>query len=246
MTTKRSSNKKRKLGDETDEIEPQPKRRKLTKQKNENEAMKMYNEYYVDKNYELCELWQALKDKYDISRVIYPGSYIQISPSFHFDYTVYIDNDKKANKFFNQNNQTEEIQKYINKNKNEENEFKFYYQDFNKDIDEDLNSFDLMISLYAGFVTDNNLKYVKNNGYILVNNSHNDALNCYLNHKDKCKLIAVINGNGNKYKIIDSQSILDECFIAKKPDKLKEFKKKKNMKTIAFKKSFKYYVFEKK
>ena len=226
--------KKRKLCDEIEDVQPK-KRRKLCV--DDGKSIKMYNKYYAERKYELLELWKSLKRKYEITRVIYPGSYIQISPSFYFDFTIYIDNNKNANKFFKNK---QEIKKFI-KSKNEKNKFKFYFQDYNDDVDEEINSFDLLISLYAGFVTDNNLKYIKKGGYILVNNSHNDAINCY--HNKKLKLIGVTNGNKNDIK--DSKQILNQCFIPKKPKKVEDFKKKKHMKTIGFTKSYKYYIFQK-
>ena len=44
-------------------------------------------------------LFRLLRNEFNISNAIYPGSYIQISPSFIFPYVVYLDSDKNAAKF---------------------------------------------------------------------------------------------------------------------------------------------------
>ena len=66
-------------------------------------AIQAYKNYYIDREYEQVELFQLLKNAYEISRVIYPGSYIHVSPSFIFPDVVYIDSDKNAKKFFRSN-----------------------------------------------------------------------------------------------------------------------------------------------
>ena len=49
-----------------------------------NAAIEAYKKYYLGRDYEQVDLWRLLRDKFGISDVVYPGSYIQISSSFMF------------------------------------------------------------------------------------------------------------------------------------------------------------------
>ncbi len=73
-------------------------------------ATSIYSKFYIEREYEQVDLYGLLKAKYSVNKVMYPGSYVQVSPSFIFNYVVYIDSDKNAKKFFE--NRTE-VQNYI-------------------------------------------------------------------------------------------------------------------------------------
>ncbi len=191
----------------------------------ENEKFDLYNKYYVDKNYELIWLWSLLESKFKIKNVLYPGSYVQVSPSKVFDNVTYIDSDKKAIKFF----------KAIETKELFGNKYLFIGKDYNNDLKLNV-QYDLIISLYAGFVKDNNIKYLKKGGIIIANNSHNDAINMRIN--TEVKLIGVILDK----KIISTN--LDKYLIVKDNNKLNEFKDKKHMKTLEMEVEAKYYIFK--
>lgn len=190
----------------------------------------LYDKYYTSRGNEMHKIWELLKDNYNIHSALYCGSYVHITPSLYFDYVVYIDLDKKANKFFNNK---EYIQNIIGDAK-----FTFYYQDFNEHINEPKESLDLLISLYSGHGSINNLKYIKSGGYVFVNNSHNDAYNCFLN--SNLSLIATLNNN-----IINTNN-LEEYFVLKKDTDKELFLANRHMKTIRFKKEANFYIFQKK
>lgn len=59
-------------------------------------SIQEYQKYYIDRDYEQIDLFRLLKKTYDIERVIYPGSYIHVSPSLIFSDVVYIDSNRKA------------------------------------------------------------------------------------------------------------------------------------------------------
>ena len=48
-----------------------------------------YKKYYVDREYEQVDLFRLLKEKWEINRAVYPGSFVHISPSFIFSDVVY-------------------------------------------------------------------------------------------------------------------------------------------------------------
>ncbi len=131
-----------------------------------NEAYQAYKKYYIDRDYEQVDLFRLLKNEYDISNAIYPGSYIQISPSFIFPYVVYIDSDKNAIKFF----QRESLAEIIERRKEypEDPEIGFHGIDYRDLIDEYESRFDLLISQYAGFISGVCKLYLRIGGYCLL------------------------------------------------------------------------------
>ena len=141
-------------------------------------SIKNYEEY-MQKNGDRYGLFKLLNDTFSINTATYPGSYIDITPSFFFPTSYYIDTDRKAKKFFEMEN---EILDYIEKNKtyDEDVTLKYYPEDYRTELDEIMNSSDLLISLYAGFISKYCKNLLKKNGLLLANNSHGDASMAYL------------------------------------------------------------------
>ncbi len=75
-----------------------------------------------------------------------------------------------------------------------------------------MEDFDLLISQYAGFISDSCKVYLKIGGILLVNNSHGDAGLASID-KDY-QLIASIHKSKGKYRI--SYSSLEQYFIPKR------------------------------
>ena len=73
-------------------------------------SVKMYLEY--ENRMKREGLFRLLSESYEVQSVLYPGSYIHISPSFHFQEVVYVDMDKRANNLFSD----PEIVAFIEKN----------------------------------------------------------------------------------------------------------------------------------
>ena len=173
-------------------------------------AIEAYEKYYVKRDYEQVDLWRLLKNQFGISKVVYPGSYIQISPSFIYPYVVYVDSDKNAIRFF----QSDGLIEMVNQRKeySQDSEIVFHGIDYRKLIEEYHSKFDLLISQYAGFISGVCKPFLRPGGYLLVNNSHGDAGMASID-KDY-KLIAVINRRKGKYLLTNTS--LEEYFIPKK------------------------------
>ena len=173
-------------------------------------AIEAYEKYYVKRDYEQVDLWRLLKNQFGISKVVYPGSYIQISPSFIYSYVVYVDSDKNAIRFF----QSDGLIEMVNQRKeySQDSEIVFHGIDYRKLIEEYHSKFDLLISQYAGFISGVCKPFLRPGGYLLVNNSHGDAGMASID-KDY-KLIAVINRRKGKYLLTNTS--LEEYFIPKK------------------------------
>lgn len=182
---------------------------------NSKDKMKaLYKKYYVDRQFERQEVFEALKEKYEIESVIYPGSFVHITPSFVFPKAVYIDSDNAAKRFFSNMELVKEIVE-SRKVYNQETNIEFIGQSYNTPIPVRKESFDLLISHYAGIISQPCKKYLKVGGLLLVNNSHADAGVAHLDND--FKLIATINTNR---KNLISEDKMTSYFIPKKEQEI--------------------------
>lgn len=178
--------------------------------KSTNPAYQAYKKYYIDRDYEQVDLFRLLRDEFDIASAIYPGSYIQISPSFIYPFVVYIDADKNASRFFNGGSLEEIVRE--RKEYPAEPQIAFHATDYQKLIEDYRSKFDLLISQYAGFISKPCKPYLRPGGYLLVNNSHADAGMAALD--EDYRLIASIHRRAGEYRLLTSS--LEEYFIPKK------------------------------
>jgi hypothetical protein len=198
----------------------------------------LYKEY-MQKVGDRTELFEMLGKRFHIESALYPGSHIDITPSFFYRKTVYIDNFKKAEKFFANSDLIDFIFRY--KVYGEEPAIRFYSRDYRKVVEELDNNFDLLISLYAGIVSKYCKKYLKKDGLLLVNNSHGDASMAYLD--EDFSLYGVI--YQSKKKLYFNQKNLEEYFIPKKEREITMEYLEKTMRGIGYKKTASFYLFKK-
>ena len=135
------------------------------------DAIQEYKKYFH--NGDRRDIFLVLAKEFQIDRALYPGSYIHIAPSFFISEVVYVDSYKKTTRFF----EDKSILNFINKNKkyNSVPKIRFHLMDYNKNIPEPLEFFDILISQYAGFISLCCKRYLKPNGLVVANNSHGDA-----------------------------------------------------------------------
>ncbi|KLI44851.1 hypothetical protein SZ52_00680 [Brachyspira hyodysenteriae] len=144
---------------------------------------------YIKKLENRAGLYKLIADKFNIKKALYPGSYIDITPSFFIEDVTYIDNFKNTDKFFKNINS---IIDFINENKKYDNELKinFIYEDYRKKL-EICNDFDLIISQYGGIISPYVKNFLKSNGIYLCNDSHADATITYFDND--FDLLGIIN-----------------------------------------------------
>ena len=202
-------------------------------------AFKAYKKYYVERDYEQVDLWRLLRDQFGISNVIYPGSYIQISPSFIFSYVVYIDSDKNAIRFF----QSDALIEMVNQRKEypQQPEVVFHGVDYRNLIEAYHSKFDLLISQYAGFISEVCKPYLKTGGYLLVNNSHGDAGMASID--SEYKLIYAVHKAKGRYRL--SNTSLDDYFIPKKSMTVTKELLLERKKGVGYTKTAPLYIFQK-
>lgn len=178
--------------------------------KPENKALKAYQKYYIDRDYEQVDLFRTLKAEYGIASAVYPGSYIQVSPSFIFPRVAYIDSDKNAIRFFQDGSLAALVED--RKEYPEEPEILFHGVDYRNLIEDYRGQFDLLISQYAGFISGVCKPYLRAGGYLLANNSHADAGLAALD--PDYRLVAAVHRRGGTYRL--SITSLEDYFIPKK------------------------------
>ncbi|MBC8229253.1 hypothetical protein H8E77_06880 [bacterium] len=175
-----------------------------------NDALKMYSKYHLERDDERLGLFLRLSEKYAIKKVLYPGSFVHLTPALVFPLTYFVDSDRRAKKFFD----SPEVSEYVSNHKiyKSDAEFIFHLSDYNKGIPEQPNSFDLLISQYAGFVSQACKQYLKIVGILVANNSHGDASMASVD--PEFEFIGVINRRNSKFKL--SSENLNSYFIPKK------------------------------
>ncbi|MCA9459067.1 MAG: hypothetical protein KC550_00800 [Nanoarchaeota archaeon] len=202
--------------------------------------LEKYKKNYVDKKCTSIGLFREIKKKYLCNKVLYGGCYVHISPSLIFSDVTYIDSFKNTYKFF----KSEEVENYIRTNKEykDESKFKFYQQNYFEDLSEKLESFDVIISQYGGFVGQGLKKYLKKNSILVCNNSHGDA--SMADFDSDYELIGVYNRKSDEEFTISDKN-LNEYLIPKSDKNNSKEYVEKTMKGIVYTKSPSGYIFKK-
>lgn len=182
---------------------------------------KLYKRFFIDNNDERVGLFRTVAHRFNVATALYAGSFVQIGPSFVVPRVVYVDNDRRTGRFF----ADPALLDYVNERKEyaEEPEIAFNHCSYESDFAEEPESFDLLISLYAGFISAACKQYLKIGGVLLVNDSHGDA--SMANLDPNFELIAAVNRRGESFSLKESQ--LHEYFVPKReinltPDLLRE------------------------
>ena len=202
------------------------------------DAYSLYKKFYIDRDYEQVDLFRLLKQSFGIRRAIYPGSYIQISPSFIFPEAVYIDADKKAIKCFQSGQLLEII--YDRKEYPEDPIVTFHGADYKELIPAYQARFDLLISQYAGFISEACKPYLRPGGYLLVNNSHGDAGMASID--PDFQLIATVHKRSGSYRLSDTA--LNDYFIPKKDIRVTKELLHERKRGIRYTKTAALYLFQ--
>jgi hypothetical protein len=202
-------------------------------------ALDLYQKYFQERQFERFDLFEIIADKFEVQRVLYPGGFVHVTPSFVFPDVVYVDNDKQAKQFFGK----PEVFKFIAERKIylQESKVTFHFADYRNGFDEPFETFDLLISQYAGFVGQHCKPFLKTGGFLLANNSHGDAGMAAID--DDYRLKAVFSVRNGKYRI--SETNLDEYFVPKLQIQITRDYLEKLQKGIGYKKTAGVYLFQK-
>jgi hypothetical protein len=172
-------------------------------------ALKDYLSHYGGINDWHLQSLLFINDKFSPTKVLYPGSWIHLTPSLIFSNVVYVDFFSEMKKTFNDSDLLQYIEKhaeYQGKPKIE-----FHKSDYRSDFGKDEASFDLLISLNSGFVSQVCGSYLRKGGLLFANNEHYDAIRAYLDLK--LELIGVFE-TASRY--VDSKQSIHSYFLTTK------------------------------
>jgi len=119
-------------------------------------------------------LFTAVGDAIGAERVLYPGSFVDVAASFVFPSVTYVDADRRASRFFGDVDGVNEIIA-AHRPHPWTPTVAFLHADYTGPLGMPDEGFDLLISLYAGFVSEHCTRYLRLGGTLLVNPSHGDA-----------------------------------------------------------------------
>jgi hypothetical protein len=173
---------------------------------------RFHAEYDTQKDHRL-RLFGALAEVLKPASVLYPGSYVDIAPSVFFDEVRYVDSDKRAPRFFEQQALRQLIaEKRKQLARPQGGSFSFEHRDYRTPLSIADRSVELLISLYAGFVSEHCTQYLAPEGHLLVNDSHGDASMASLD--PDMELVGVVLEEGVGYQV--STEGLEDYLVPKR------------------------------
>lgn len=134
-------------------------------------GLSLYLDYVQRAGDRLADL-RALAGWRPFERVLYPGSYVHITPSLVFPHVTYNDADRRTPPFF----QDEVVREYIREHREYpvEPQVRFWHGSY-AELPEPNGAFDLLISQYAGPISQVCAHLLAPGGVLYANDSHGDA-----------------------------------------------------------------------
>ena len=184
-------------------------------------------------------LFSAVAKTTAATTVLYPGSYVDVAASHVFPDVIYADMDRRAAQFFSDAEGVEAIVA-ADQVDGRPRRIRFLAGDYREQLAVPDGSVDLLVSLYAGFVSEHRTRYLRPGGWLLVNPSHGDAAMASID--PRYQLVGVVKSSRGDYRV--DVNGLDGYLIPKKqqvitPDLLHELNR-----GVAYTKSPFAYLFQ--
>lgn len=171
--------------------------------------------------------------------MLYPGSFVDVAASAVYPQVTYVDVDKRTPRFFEDREGVAEIIGSMGGSR--DNEVTFVHADYRDDLPLEAGSFDVLVSLYAGFVSEHCTRYLKVGGTLLVGPSHGDAAMASID--ERYQLTGIVVSRSGAYRVTTKQ--LDTYLIPKKPIEITPDLLHERGRGIAYTKSPFAYLFRK-
>ncbi|WP_226963660.1 hypothetical protein [Nostocoides sp. F2B08] len=157
-------------------------------------------------------LFAQVAEACSIDRVLYPGSYVDLSPSTAFASVVYVDTDSRAQRFFAD---SELVGRELagRTRPGAGTQVRFIGADYTVPLDLPHAHVDLLISLYAGPVWEHCGRHLRPGGWLLANASHGDASLAALD--PRLRLVAAVHHRHGRYQFVTHG--LDRYLVPKDP-----------------------------
>lgn len=159
-------------------------------------------------------LFATLAEVWGVENAVYPGSYVDLSPSTAIRDVTHVDTDARAARYFAD---THLIQEHLSEHPAciDRPTVAFIGGDYTKPLGLAPRSFDLLISLYAGPVWDHCGELLKPGGLLLANASHGDASLAALD--PDLEVVAAVEHRADRYRLVTES--LDRYLVPKSPAK---------------------------
>jgi hypothetical protein len=184
-------------------------------------------------------LYGAVAGSVSATRVLYPGSFVDIAPSFVWPEVTYVDTDRRAARFFGDRDGVAEIIA-VEEGAPPDPEFTFVHDDYMSSLPLADGAFDLLVSLYAGPVSRHCTRYLRVGGVLLVNPSHGDVALASLD--DRYVLIAVVRSRSGSYSV--STGDLDSYLVPKRDEPVTVESIERSGRGVAYTRSPFAYLFQ--
>lgn len=163
------------------------------------DALELYRQYHAARSDERFELFGLLAARFGPRSALYPGCFVHLTPALCVPRTSFVDTDRRAARFF----ADPAVLDYVRRHRVYDDEpiLRFHAADYTADFDESPASFDLLISQYAGFVSQHCKQYLKLGGYLIANNSHGDASLASVD--PDYQPVAVVNRRGEQFRLVE-------------------------------------------
>lgn len=143
-------------------------------------------------------LFTAVAAAIDVESVLYPGSYVDLAPSFVWPLVTYVDVDRRAAQFFGDQAGVQQL--LVDHGvEPDAHSVRFIAADYTDPLDLDEGEFDLLVSLFAGFVSEACTHHLRVGGTLLVNPSHGDAALASID--PRYRLRAVVTSRSGDYTV---------------------------------------------
>jgi hypothetical protein len=185
-------------------------------------------------------LFSAVAAAVEATSVLYPGSYLDIAASFVFPDVTYVDIDRRGPTFFADDEGVGEIIE-AEAAPGVTRTWRFIHSDYTAELDIPDESVDLLLSLYAGFVSEACSRYLRSGGWLLVNPSHGDAAMASLD--PGFELMAVLQSRSGTYSV--HRDRLEEYLIPKHDEPVTKDGLHRTGRGVAYTKPAFAYVFRK-
>lgn len=156
-------------------------------------------------------LFAAVADAIHAERVLYPGSYVDLAASFVWPSVTYVDLDRRAEQFFSDEAGVGELL-LENRVEPTTRSVRFIRADYTGPLELHEGAFDLLVSLYSGFVSEHCTEHLRTGGVLLVNPSHGDAAMASID--PRYTLRAVVTTTSGDYAVSDRN--LDTYLVPKR------------------------------
>ena len=128
--------------------------------------------------HDLLWAFRLVRENFGCRRALYPGSYLHVTPSLVFPEVCYVDSLKGVGAALS----SPELLAYLGAHREypEDACVRCYEEDYTAFAAEPPASFDLLISLNAGFISQACRSFLKPGGLLLANNEHYDAARAHV------------------------------------------------------------------